>query len=223
MTASEVLSQGNFTVKSVTAGDTADVVIKGKTSVIDGAIRAAAINGYLGGKISLSAADVLVQQTSTSLPAGFDFETGFESSPDLQALKNKLSVAAHSLSGQGFQEVKLGDLAVTDNVTVTGGTVLEAPVITLAANKTVTVESGAQLLATADNGYGVINLEAPTGKTVIEAGAQLHASHTINLDAFDQDVHGALKIDNSALTQGSGDIFRSRGIQADRPRPLYYR
>ncbi|MBI5237025.1 MAG: filamentous hemagglutinin family protein [Deltaproteobacteria bacterium] len=204
MAASDVLSEGNFIIKSRTAGDAGDVTIKGNTTIIDGRISAAAISGYLGGKISLSAGDILVQQMVSPLPAGFDFKTGLDSSPELQG---KLSVAANSLYGKGFQEIDLGDPTVTDNVTIRGGSVLAAPVISLAANKKITVESGAQLQALAESGIGEINLNSPGGTAVIQPGALLHASHAVNLNVGNPDIQGDLQLDHSALTLKGVEIF----------------
>jgi filamentous hemagglutinin len=204
MPASDVLGQGNFTTKAQTEGDSGNVTIKGKTTIIDGRINAVALDGYQGGTISLSGAAVEVQSTTTPLPAGFDFTTSLDAYPDYQ---NKLIIAATSLSGQGFQEIDLGDATVTDSVTIHSGVDLEAPIISLTANKTITVESGAQLQAVVETGLGEINLNSPTGTAVIQAGATLHASHAINLNVGDSDVQGTLQVDHSALTLKGVDIY----------------
>jgi len=204
MPSSYILGQGNFTVVSQTAGNAGNVTIKGMTTIIDGQIRAAALDGYQGGTISLSGADVEVQATAVPLPTDFSFQTSLDSYPDYL---NKLTLAAPSLSGKGFQEIDLGDATVTDNVTIHGGVVLQAPIISLTANKTITVDSGAQLLALVQTGLGEINLNSPAGSAVVQAGATLHASHAININVGDQDIEGTLQVDHSALILQGVEIY----------------
>lgn len=202
MPAADVLGQGNFTIKSQTLGDAGNVAIMGKTTILDGQMRAAALDGYQGGTISLSGADVEVQSASTPLPGDFNFQTSLDS-----GYLNKLTVTASSLSGKGFQEIDLGDATVTDSMTIHSGVVLEAPIISLTANKTITVESGAQLLAVAQTGLGEIDLNSPTGSAVIQQGALLHASHAVNLNVGDPDMQGTLQIDHSTLVLKGVEIY----------------
>jgi filamentous hemagglutinin len=204
--AADVLSEGHFDIKARTAGNAGDVTVAGRTTIIDGQMRATALADYNSGRISLSATDVQVQPTSVPLPAEFDFGTSLDSSAELQQLHGRLNVAASSLSGRGFKEITLGDSEITNTVVIREGSIIEAPVISLNAREKITIESEAQLQALVQSGLGEININTPAGTAAIEEGALLHASHSVNLNAGNQDFRGGLKVDNSALTLKGIDI-----------------
>ena len=205
-TATDVLTEGHYYLPdALVSGNGGDITIKSNTAVIDGTLRAAALNpNYRGGIVSLSGANVFIQATSgTPLSAGLDFTT-----PVPDELKNNLHVAASGISGQGFREIVLGDETTTEQVTIRSGSVLEASVISLSARKGITVESGVSLQAIATTGLGEIRFNAPAGAVVVEAGASLHASHVIELNSATQDIRGDLTLDHSALTlKGDKIIF----------------
>jgi filamentous hemagglutinin family protein len=203
-TAAEVLKTEGHYIRPdpLVSGDSGDIKVAGESAVINGVLRSAALDGYEGGKVDLSGKNVAVQAKSIALPEGFDFST-----PMPDKLKGAFNLSAPALSGQGLQEIKLGDQNFTDNVTIMEGSVLEAPVISLSANKTITIESGVHLHAIAETGFAEINLNSPAGTAVIREGALLHASHAINLSVGKQDIQGYLKVDNSALTLKGDNIF----------------
>ncbi len=222
-TAADVMTEGHFDTQTLTAGDAGGMTIKGSTTIIDGVLRAAAMDGYLGGSVALSGKNVIVQSSvTTPLPSNFDFN-----SPVPGALKDKLTVTADSLSGKGFREVSLGYLNLqnqndqmnTDTVTIKSGAILEAPVISLTAKQQITVEDLSELRAltqkTRDSGEGVIHLNTP-GSLLVRSGSVVHSSHTISLDVNNvQDLQGNLKVDNSAISlKGTAIFFGDRGMSA---------
>jgi filamentous hemagglutinin family protein len=208
--AKDVLTrEGNYEIQSVTSGNAGAIDLKGRTTIIDGALKAAALSGYKGGQVSLSAMDIIVQQTNQSLlKDGFDFNTQFTG--DLAFLKDKLTVSADSLSGKGFSNATLGD-ANTNSVAVKSGAVLDVAALGLTANQAITVESNAMLgvlqAATGTSGTDWINITTP-GKLTIASGADLYASGGITLDVNDvKDITGGLRSDSGSLTLKSSAIF----------------
>jgi filamentous hemagglutinin family protein len=206
---SDVLSQGNMNLRTQVAGDGGNVTIKGKTTILDGRISAAALNGFQGGKLGLIGLNIFVQKEAASeLPAGFGF-----SSPDsdLGLMINTLTVSSDGLSGKGFREVDLGDTDNAQTVTIKSGAILEAPIISLAARQQITLEDGSELRAltqkTNESGEGVINLTTP-GELLVNTNATIHAANNISLDVNNvNDVKGNLVVDSSAITLKSSNIF----------------
>ena len=103
--ASVVLAQGDFETQTSTAGAGGSVTITGSTTILNGTILANPLPGYSGGSIALSGNNVTVQASTAALPSGFGFDT-----PVPSGLSNTLTIAAPSLSGQGFQTIGLGCL-----------------------------------------------------------------------------------------------------------------
>ena len=205
MNATEVLKQGNFTKKTMTMGDAGELTVKGNTAILNGRILAAALNGYLGGKMNLSAKDILARPEVAQLPADFSFDTALDLTPEIQEFIGKLSVAAETL--KGLQEINLGSEGLTETVTVMKGATLEAPVISLTAGKTITIESGATLSAITESGIGEISLNSQTGTAVVREGSVLHASHAVNFNTKEQDIQGEIKHDNSALRLSGEAVY----------------
>ena len=214
-TAADVLTEGYYDKQTLTSGNAGDITLKGSTTIIEGVLKGGALDStYLGGKITLSGKNVIVQSAASSqLPADFGFGYKLDDLPHPDNYKNKLTVSADSVSGKGFREVALGDATGTDTVTIKSGAVLQAAIISLAANADggITIESSSQLLSITgkdrDSGEGVINLATP-GSLYVKSGAVLHASHSINLDVNDvEGIEGDLLVDHSAITLKSNAIF----------------
>jgi filamentous hemagglutinin family protein len=201
-TAADVLSEGHYDTLTLTAGNAGSVKISGNTTILDGTVSAAALDGYQGGLINLGGKNVYVLASTIPLPAGFDYN-----SPVPAGLVNQLNVTADALSGKGFKEIDLGDQNNTDTVTIEGGSVLQAGIISLAAKNTITVESGAQLQGVTTTGSGEVNLTSPNGTAIIQTGALLHASHSFNWDVGNMDIEGNLQLDDGILTLHGAEIY----------------
>ena len=101
--ASVVLAQGDFETQSSTAGAAGSVTITGNTTILNGTLLANPLPGYSGGSIALSGRNVTVQASTIALPSDFGFAT-----PVPSGVAGTLTIAAPSLSGQGFQTIGLG-------------------------------------------------------------------------------------------------------------------
>ena len=225
MPAADVLAQGYYEEQTITAGNAGNVTIKGNTTIINGALQAAAMPGYQGGSLTLSGTNIYVQAvTATSLPQDFNYNT-----PVPANLEGELNVTAESLSGSGFQEINLGDINSTSTITIEGGTaaqpiVLSAPIISLAAINTITINSYTQLNALtangASSGAGVINLTTP-GSLLVDNNSTLHATNNIILNVNNvQGLQGNLAVDSGTITLQSSNIYFG-GVQAQTDIGLY--
>ncbi|HET6516149.1 MAG TPA: filamentous hemagglutinin family protein [Thermodesulfovibrionales bacterium] len=202
--ASDVLAEEGSYVKPdpMISGDGGSIAMKGSTTIIDGDLLASPLNsGFAGGTLLLSGKDIIVQSQTTQLNSGFGFKTAIPNN-----LRGTLTVSADSISGRGFQDVSLGD-ENTNTITIKNDSKVDASEISLNANQKITIESGAQLLALAQTGFGGIDLNSPAGTAVVQKGAVLHASHEININAGAQDIQGDLQVDHSALMLNGTDIF----------------
>jgi hypothetical protein len=205
--AQDVLTQeGHYVIQSLTSGDAGDIGISGRTTIIGGILRAAALSGYGGGRIGLAATDIIVQSSAMS-PLSSDFR--FDSTLD-PALQGKLIISVDSLSGKGFSEVNLGN-GNTQSVTIKAGAALDATAISLTANQAVTVESDAMLgvlqAATGMSGTDRINITTP-GSLTIASGASVYASQSLTLDVNDvKDITGGLTSDGGSLNLKNAAIF----------------
>jgi hypothetical protein len=199
-------TEGNYVMQSLISGNAGAIGITGRTTIVDGTLKAAAVSGYRGGKIGLAATDIIVQSSVvSSLSPDFRFDSVLD-----PALQGKLTISADSLSGKGFNEVNLGD-ANTNSVTVGSGAVLDVAALGLTANQAITVESNAMLgvlrAATGTSGTDRINITTP-GRLTIASGADLYASQGITLDVNDvNDITGGLTSDSGSLTLKSAAIF----------------
>ena len=191
--ASDVLLEGHFDVQQLIAGDAGSLAVNGPTTVLDGSLKAAALVGYQGGSVSLSATNITVQAVDAASALNLDFTT-----PLTQDLVGTLVVNASTLSGQGFEQVQLGSLAGTSSLTLKGGALLAVPQITLASGGSLTLEAGSTVQGMSASGTGVVTL-LTNGNLSIGAGAVVHASDMVNLTATTLDYHGTLLVDHGAL------------------------
>ena len=155
--ASLVLSEGQFSTQSITAGAAGTVTVSGNTTVLNGTIKASSLPGYAGGSFALSGTNVIVQQTPVPLPSGFTFDTAVPAD-----LIGTLYIAAPSLSNQGFQTIGLGVDSTgtitpqTQTVDIRPGVTLQAENILLGAVDEIKIEDG-----TPGNGTQVLAIAAP--------------------------------------------------------------
>jgi filamentous hemagglutinin family protein len=218
-TAADVLKEGNFSTSTITAGDGGTISLRADTTtVLDGTVRAAALTGFSGGTLDLSGSRVTVQSEVEPLPELFGF-----SSPIPDSLAGTLRVAASSLSGQGFGEVRLGylnpdnasDIANTSTVTIRSGSALDVPVISLAARDTVVVEDGVRITAVGSDGAGSVTMTS-LGTVTIGEGAVVRAASSISVDAPGIDYRGSLVVDNGSLSLAAAKIFITDDAETDR-------
>ena len=106
--APEVLEEGLFNIQTFTAGHGGRLDVVTPTTVLDGTIRAEAIEGYEGGLLSLSGAETAIVRSATSLPLGFGF--GDDLPIDVQG---KLVVNSAYLTGTGLKTLDIGSLGIT--------------------------------------------------------------------------------------------------------------
>ena len=202
--ASVVLAQGDFETQTHQAGAAGSVTVTGSTTILNGATLANPLPGYSGGSIALSGTNVIVQASAVGLPADFGFGT-----PVPPALSDTLTMAAPSLSGQGFQTIGLGVSDITGSaasvaastVEIKPGVTLRAENIILGARNSIALDAGAQVLALAALGdTGQASLITP-GSAVIASNAVVHASDAVNLQiaSLSLDPTAILRADHSAL------------------------
>lgn len=218
--AADVLKEGNFTVKTLQAGDAGAVSLRADTTILNGTVDAAAVAGYNGGGVALSGKNVTVQPTGVPLPTDFGFAT-----PVDEQYRGTLVVDSSTLSGKGLKEIRLGSLDSqtpansTATVTLKSGSSLDAPVVTLSATDAIALESGSQVNAVDTAGGGVATLTTQ-GKLTIESNAQAHASDKVALDVREIDFRGAnpIRVDHSAIDlKGDRIFFVPDGFAEDHP------
>ena len=202
--AADVLQEGNFNYREFIAGDAGSLGITASTAVIDGIIKAEAMNGFQGGTIAVSGNRITVGAASTLLPADFAFDSAVS-----RGLQGTLLVAAPTLSKTGFREMTIGDATNTDTILVEQGSVLEAERITLAASNAITLGVRAQLNGVSPS-EGEVTLSVPTGKLNIESGAAVHASDAVTLEAEQTDLSGTIRVDHGHLKLTGANIIFSR-------------
>jgi filamentous hemagglutinin family protein len=212
--ASVIAEEGDYIQPSYVSGNGGSINVQGNTTIINGSINAAALAGYQGGTITLAATNINVLSSAATQLSNFSFGTSLNSS-QYQNLIGNLTISADSISGKGFGEINLGNIANnTQNPTqsVTIGTaanpvVLAADVINLAASQSITIYNDSQLQAL--TGAGEISLTTPvsTGNLIVDNGAVLNASNNINVNVNNmQGFRGALQ--SGAITlQSNNAIF----------------
>ena len=198
--AEDVLKEGCFNIKELTAGDAGNVALNGPTTILDGTIKGEALPGYQGGFLSMSAAENAVVRSSVSLPSGFGFEDTLPGD-----LVGKCMISSDGLAGRGLRELNIGELGTTDTIILKDGSILDAPIVALSARDSITLESGTQILALGDG--GTAGLISPDGEVIIEPDALVHASNVVNLDTPKLDLRGEIQVDNSSLNLLGDKIF----------------
>ena len=197
--AADVLKEGCFNIRELTAGDAGSVVINGPTTILDGTIKGEALPGYQGGLLSMSAAANAVVRSAVSLPSGFGFENTLPGD-----FVGKCMVSSDGLAGKGLRELNIGDIGTTNTITLEDGSILDAPIVTLSAIDSITLESGARIEAVGDR--GTASLISPNGWVIIQENALVHASDAVNLETSNFTLDGEMKVDNSTLNLQGDNI-----------------
>ncbi|MBT0666138.1 filamentous hemagglutinin family protein [Geobacter pelophilus] len=197
--AEDVLKEGNFTVASLRTGDAGTITLKGSSTIVDGTLKATPVDGFRGGVLSMSGINVSVQSTRVPLPEGFDF------SADLpQEMQGHLYVTAESLD-KGFREITLGDIGITEQLSIEQGSSIAAGAINLNAKTSMTIGDNVSLIASKAAGQGEISLYTQ-GNLSINAGAVVKGENAVSLDAGSLSLLGKLDAANGSLLLASNRI-----------------
>jgi filamentous hemagglutinin len=190
--ASDVLAEGSFVTKSITAGDGGILKIMAtNTAVINGAVRAGALSGYNAGALYVGGERVVLQALASILPSDFDFSTAISGE-----LAGSANISQSLLSGNVFGTIGLGynpdivsdileDHVAATEVTLKEGTSLEAETILLAANKKITLEKNTTVSSNPSNGaLGEVSFitDQQSGEIEINSGAAISTSGDINMN-----------------------------------------
>ncbi|MHC1743863.1 MAG: hypothetical protein AB9873_12635 [Syntrophobacteraceae bacterium] len=213
--AEDVLREGHFNHSQLVTGDGGTVALSGGTTVLDGVIKAGALEGHNGGSISLSGRNIVIQAERTPLPVDFNFDSALPAQ-----FAGNLLVSEESISLKGLDCLSVGDSATAETITVKGGVSLEAPNLSFTASREILVESGAELYASSkanSSDEGQLSFHAlGAGQIVVEEGAQVHASNGLALDAGSIDIREDLLVDHGFLSLAADRIF----VVADGYQPL---
>ncbi|MGD0842799.1 MAG: filamentous hemagglutinin family protein [Geobacteraceae bacterium] len=201
---SDVLQEGNFTVKQYVAKDAGALSIKGNTTIMAGSLKAAALAGGNPGSLILSGQDINVRENATPLPANF----GFGSPLPAGISTGDLQIAGSVLSGSGLGTLTLGDANTTTSLTVTQGSTLNVPNINLISSGTITVESGATVKGVSVNVGGSGDLATAAGALDIQAGGTVYGAKSVTVNAGDYNLQGDLSAgSHGSMKLTAGEVF----------------
>ncbi|MGD8836395.1 MAG: hypothetical protein PVJ19_15740, partial [Desulfobacteraceae bacterium] len=199
--ASEVVSEGNFTIKQMTVGDAGTFDVKAETTILNGSLNASPLDGYLGGNLSLSGKNINAGTTGAQLPDGFFYE-----SPTPEELAGRLIINAAAISDGEFNSVSIGDSADTEQIVIEAGSTLKASNITISAVNSIQVGDGSLISADGQQS-GVLSLNSPQGRVSIGSSSIMHAAHDLQINSRQVDLKGDIDVDNSSLHMVSERIF----------------
>lgn len=204
--------EGKFDLKEMVAGDAGRVEISGATTILAGSIQAKALDGYKGGALDLSAANIAVANGMGDLLAGADLND-FNAPLDA-GLSGKMFLDTGLFTGKGLRELVVGREGITDTITLQAGTKIDTvPKVVLTAKAdsgAIVLEDGARIeaMGAAGESEGSITLSAQT----VTAGenTSLHASDLlqINTDNLKAETFKAdLTVDHGTLGFAGRKIF----------------
>jgi filamentous hemagglutinin len=191
--ATEVQAEGNFTIERMAVGDAGSFSISGTTTILNGTIDAAPLDGFSGGSLAFGSRIITASTTGARLPEGFFYQSAL---PD--ELADRLIVDADAISAGDFGSITIGDPASTDQVVIEAGSTLTAAHLTIAAAERILVGEDSLIHANGDTA-GSLVLLSPSGTISIADTAALHAVNEIQIDTAHLDLNGALAVDNSTL------------------------
>jgi filamentous hemagglutinin family protein len=220
--ATEVLNEGEYATRELTGGDGGSFELVGRqttvTAILEGAIKAMALEGYQGGTFTAAARAVEIG------PDSFGLDEGFVIDDELPAeLQGKLNIKDTTFSGNGFSSIVVGDTAITRSIVLQQDSTISAENVAFNAGTggEIRVENGAQIHATqpesGGSGYSEVVFTTDTGGSITLAqGSLVHAGDNITLDTDNIDLQDAytLRVDHSTLTLKSSRIVFS---EAGRP------
>ncbi len=202
--ATELLREGNFTVKQLTAGNGGDFTLEATAGgVMAGTLRTTPLAGYQAGTMTWINPLLEVKKEIAALSSGFDFATPL---PD-----SGLQFDATVLANRG--KLILGDSVKTTTLTVRKDAELTASSISLNARDSITVEKDAKVLAPGtESGSGIVainrtfdateaaTLPAPVGSFTVAEKGLVQAANGIRLNLTDMSLQGKLLAEHSFLS-----------------------
>ena len=195
--AAAVLAEGEYNTEQIIAGDGGSVSIEATTSILDGTFNSSALDGYSGGTFAISGAQSAVVRSTSTLGTGYRFD-------DIQGIIGEYADTAQildtTLTDSDAYQLNIGSLDITATVTVESGAVLEAPIITLAANEQITLESDGLISAQA----AIFN--TPEGSLTVEADAEVEAGERMDIIAHDMNIDGRIGSDGGTLSLTADEI-----------------
>jgi filamentous hemagglutinin family protein len=240
--ATEVLNEGEYATRELTGGDGGSFELVGRqttvTAILEGAIKAMAMEGFRGGTFTAAARAVEIG------PDSFGLDDGFVIDDELPAeLRGKLNIKDTTFSGNGFSRIVVGDTDITRSIVVKQGSTVSAENIAFNAGSgylqgeetggEIIVEGGAQIHAvqpeSGGSGYSevVFSTDAAfhydaareakpanatlAGSITLAEGSLVHAADNITLDTDNIDLRDpdTLRVDHSTLTLKSSRIVFS--------------
>jgi filamentous hemagglutinin family protein len=221
-TATEVLGEGEYATRTLTGGDGGSFELVGRqttvTAILEGAIRAMALEGHRGGTFTAAAQSVEIG------PDSFGLDEGFSINDELPAeLQGKLNIKDTTFSGNGFSGIVVGDAAITRSILLRPDSTISAENVAFNAGEggEIEVAGGAEIHAVQPAAGGSGSSEAvfttgAGGGITLAAGSLVHAADNIVLDTDNIDLQEAdtLQVDHSTLTLKSSRIVFS---EAERP------
>ena len=220
--ATEVLNEGEYATRELTGGDGGSFELVGRqttvTAILEGAIKAMALEGFRGGTFTAAARSVEIGPDSSGLDEGFAIDDELPAE-----LQGKLNIKDTTFSGNGFSRIVVGDTAITGSIVMRQDSTISAENVVFNAGTggEIKVENGAQIHATqpesGGSGYSEVVFSTDTGGSITLAqGSLVHAADNITLDTDNIDLQDAdtLRVDHSTLTLKSSRIVFS---EAGRP------
>nr|WP_321403870.1 filamentous haemagglutinin family protein [uncultured Desulfobacter sp.] len=175
--ASDVLSEVDVEVDSITTGDAGSLTVDAPTTVLNATISAQALSSsYTAGTITLSGTNITVGASSASLGSDFSYSSSALDSE----LIGKLYVNATRLSEGNFWSISLGSEDTTKTITLESGAELEAEQLTLVAQNDITLEAGASIQGIGDD--ALVSLTSTQGSLIFETGSSVASDNALSLD-----------------------------------------
>nr|WP_319395362.1 filamentous haemagglutinin family protein [uncultured Desulfobacter sp.] len=175
--ASDVLSEVDVEVESITTGDAGSLVIDAPTTILNATISAQALSSsYTAGTITLSGTNITVGASSVSLGSDFSYDSSALDSE----LIGKLYVNATRLSEGNFWSISLGSEDTTKTITLESGAELEGEQISLVAQNDITLEAGASIQGAGDD--ALVSLTSTQGSLIFETGSSVASDNALSLD-----------------------------------------
>ena len=197
--AKDVLTEGRFDIKEMTAGDGGMVAASGSTTLLAGPILGDALDGYRDGSLALGGTDLLVG-LNASLPddnwwQSLTFETEIPAE-----LAGRMILDTSRIKEKGLRTLQLGG-EETETITIAANSKInDIPVVEMNAAQSITLEERAEI-------HGLEDESGQGGELVLNTatlyGTDSSLLHAANLLRFN--------IDNLSAYTFTGDIQVDHG------------